>query len=157
MDCAIGHPCPALGGRRHGQSHGSFLARSIDRPPRYPHPSVAGAASLTAGSAHKFAPVGVRWPARSSLPCHRTPTDIAARTSPLPCHRRLSIVDHPCSPCLRRSCAVDARGRHPAERGGEHPARRSRALALESCEGSAWALRINRFDSVVRARRFHSS
>ena len=72
MDCNFGHPCPAFGGRRHGQSHGSFLARSIVRPPRYPHPSVA-ASRLSDRRLRSQVRYGRRSMARSflaSLPSH---------------------------------------------------------------------------------------
>ena len=82
-------------------------------------------------------PVDVRWPARSSLPCHRSSTGPAHRKlgpsmPPVGIRRRPSMDRR----CLRRSCAVGC----------------ARLLEESNKFRRTWS--INRFVRLVVVRRF---
>ena len=93
---------------------------------------------------------------RVARPCRwaSCPATTDAIQAPRPVNLAASMTARRYALCqcskVRGRCARSASSRNC----GSHRGRRSRTEALESPTSSAWALTINRFDQVVRARRF---
>ena len=148
LSCPYRHPASASACVGMPNHRGSFLARSPDHPPRFPHPSVAGHAECTAGSV-RSAHSGRQQTARSAS----TIGDLSLRffhTSPFQlltsCSASLPfVVDW--HPCHRRVSS-----------GGIHDRRAPTALSLrgrslERASSSAWPWLVNSFDQHTFGRR----